>query len=146
MAIETGTRVGVYEVLEQIGAGGMGKVYRAKDTKLGRDVAIKVLSEEFSQDQDRVARFEREAKLLASLNHPYIATLHGLEDADGEQFLVMELVPGETLAERIARGPIPIDEAIPLFQQIAEGLEAAHDTDRVPGIQRERRHLDLRHR
>ena len=126
MAIETGTRVGVYQIRELIGAGGMGKVYRAEDTKLGRDVAVKVLPEEFSRDPDRVARFEREARLLASLNHPYVATLHGLDDADGEQFLVMELVDGETLADRIARGPIPIDEALPLFQQIAEGLEAAH--------------------
>ena len=105
----------------------MGEVYRARDTKLGRDVAIKVLPEEFSQHKERLAKFEREARLLASVNHPNIATLHGLEDADGIRFLVMELVEGETLAERIAQGPIPIDEALPLFLQIAEGLEAAHE-------------------
>ena len=105
----------------------MGEVYRARDTKLGREVAIKVLPEEFSQDEARVARFEREAKLLASVNHANIATLYGHEESNGKQFLVMELVEGETLAERIARGPIPVDEAIQLFIQIAEGLEAAHD-------------------
>ena len=127
MALGAGTRLGVYEILAPIGAGGMGEVYRARDTKLGRDVAVKVLPEEFSRDQERLARFEREAKLLASLNHANIATLHGLETSDGIQFLVMELVEGETLAERIASGPITNDEAIPLFIQIAEGLEAAHD-------------------
>lgn len=105
----------------------MGEVYRARDTKLDRDVAIKVLPEEFARDAERLARFERETKVLASLNHPNIATLHGLEEHDGRQLLVMELVEGETLAERIARRPLPIDEAIPLFVQIAEGLEAAHD-------------------
>ena len=102
-------------------------MYRARDTKLGREVAIKVLPEAFAQDRERLARFEREARLLASLNHPSIATLHGLEQEGELHFLVMELVPGETLAERIARGPIPIDEALPLFQQMAEALEAAHD-------------------
>ena len=105
----------------------MGEVYRARDTKLGRDVALKVLPEEFSRDKERLERFEREARLLAQLNHPNIATLHGLEESDGQPFLVMELVEGETLAERIARGPIPLDEAIPLFIQIAGGLEAAHE-------------------
>ena len=104
-----------------------GEVYRARDTKLGRDVAIKVLPEEFSRDKERLDRFEREARLLAQLNHPNIATLYGLEEHDGQQFLVMELVEGETLAERIAKGPIPVDEAIPLFIQIAESLEAAHE-------------------
>ena len=105
----------------------MGEVYRARDTKLGRDVAIKVLPEEFSQDKERLDRFQREARLLAQLNHPNIATLHGLEEHDGQQFLVMELVEGETLAERIAKGPISAEEAISLFIQIAEGLEAAHE-------------------
>ena len=105
----------------------MGEVYRARDTKLGREVAIKVLPEAFSRDKERLARFEREAKLLASLNHPNIATLYGLEESDGQLFIVMELVEGETLAERIASGPIPIDEATLLFNQIAEGLEAAHE-------------------
>ena len=109
-----------------IGAGGMGEVYRARDTKLGREVAIKVLPEEFTQHPEKLARFEREAKLLAALNHPGIATLHGLEDAEGEPFLVMELVDGETLAERIARGALPVDEAMTLSQQIAEALAAAH--------------------
>ena len=127
MSLATGTRLGLYEVLSPIGAGGMGEVYRARDTKLGREVAIKVLPEEFSQDSERLARFEREAKLLASLNHPNVATLYGHEESNGQQLLVMELVEGETLAERIARGPIPADEAIELFLQIAEGLEAAHE-------------------
>ena len=122
-----GTRLTHYELIEELGAGGMGVVYRARDTKLDRDVAIKILPAEWSRDLDRRARFEREAKLLAALNHPYVATLHGLEESDGVQFLVMELVEGETLAERIARGPIPVEEAIPIFVKIAEGLEAAHE-------------------
>ena len=127
MALNTGTRLGGYEILAPIGRGGMGEVYRAKDTKLGRDVAIKVLPDEFAQDKERLNRFEREARLLAQLNHSNIATLYGLEESSGQQFLVMELVEGETLAERIAGGPIPLDEALPLFIQIAEGLEAAHE-------------------
>ena len=127
MPIENHTRLGSYEILEPIGAGGMGEVYRARDTKLGREVAIKVLREEFSGHKERLDRFEREAKLLAQVNHANIATLHGLEEHNGQQFLVMELVEGETLAERIARGPVPFDEAIPLFVEIAEGLEAAHE-------------------
>jgi serine/threonine-protein kinase len=105
----------------------MGEVYKARDTKLGREVAVKVLPEAFAENKERLARFEREARLLASLNHPNIATIHGLEESDGVRFLVMELVEGETLAERIKRGPIPVDEALPLFKQIAEGLEAAHE-------------------
>ena len=127
MTLASGTRLNIYEILAPIGAGGMGEVYRVRDTKLGREVAIKVLPEAFSRDKERMARFEREAKLLASLNHANIATLYGLEESDGQLYLAMELVEGETLAERIARGPIPIDEAILLFVQIAEGLEAAHD-------------------
>ena len=123
MALKPGTQLGPYEITAPLGAGGMGEVYRATDTKLKREVAIKVLPDEFSADADRLTRFEREAKVLASLNHPAIATLYGFEDG----FLVMELVEGETLAERIAKGPIPADEAIPLFVEIAEGLEAAHD-------------------
>ena len=123
MTLAPGTKLRQYEVVASIGAGGMGKVYRARDTKLGREVAIKVLPEALSKDRERLLRFEREAKLLASLNHPAIATLYGFED----DFLVMELVEGETLAARIARGPIPIDEARSLFIQIAEGLEAAHE-------------------
>jgi Tol biopolymer transport system component len=105
----------------------MGEVYRARDTKLGRDVALKVLPEEFTADPDRLARFEREAKVLASLNHAHIAHIYGLEEADGQKALVLELVEGSTLAARIARGPVPVDEAIPLFRQIAQGLEAAHE-------------------
>ena len=129
MPLTPGTKLNQYEVVEAIGAGGMGEVYRARDTKLGRDVAIKVLPEVFAQDQERLDRFEREARLLAQLNHSNIATLHGLEEQDGQKFLVMELVEGETLAERIARGPIPLDEALPLFIQIAEGMEAAHEKE-----------------
>jgi serine/threonine-protein kinase len=127
MTLRIGTMLGQYEILSPIGAGGMGEVYQARDTKLGRDVAIKVLPETFSQDKERVARFEREARLLASLNHPNIASIYDLEHSDGVQFLVLELVPGETLAERIARGAIPVDEALPLFKQMAEGLAAAHE-------------------
>ena len=122
-----GTKLGGYEILAAIGAGGMGEVYRARDSKLGREVAIKVLPEEFTQHPQKLARFEREARLLAALNHPGIATLHGLEEAEGKPFLVMELIEGETLAERIARGPLPVNEALPLSQQIAEALEAAHE-------------------
>ncbi len=103
-----------YKVLEKIGQGGMGEVYRAEDTNLSRDVAIKVLPEQFTQDPQRLARFEREAKLLASLNHPNIAAIHSFEHADDIHFLVLELVPGETLAEKVAKGPLPVEEAKPL--------------------------------
>ena len=127
MALSAGTRLGNFEILAPLGAGGMGEVYRARDTKLGREVAIKVLPDSLVQDVERLARFGREAKLLASLNHPNIATLHGLEEWESKPFLVMELVEGETLAERLKRGPMPIDEAIPMFIGIAEGLEAAHE-------------------
>ena len=127
MPLTSGTKLGSYEILSLLGKGGMGEVYRARDTKLGREVAIKALPEAFSQDKERLVRLEREARLLASLNHPNVATLHGLEDANGIRFLVMELVEGETLAERIARGPIRLDEALPLFKQIADGLSAAHE-------------------
>jgi serine/threonine-protein kinase len=127
MSLNPGTKLGSYEIISSIGAGGMGEVYRARDTKLGREVAIKVLPEAFSKDPERLARFEREARLLASLNHPHIATIHGLENVGGTNFLVMELVPGETLAEKIARGPIPFRDALPLFQQISEALQAAHE-------------------
>jgi serine/threonine protein kinase len=105
----------------------MGEVYQAKDKKLGRDVAIKVLPDEFAKDVDRVARFQREAKLLASLNHPNIAAIHGLEESGGTNFFVLELVEGETLADRIKAGPIPVEEALKLALQIAEALEAAHE-------------------
>jgi serine/threonine protein kinase len=116
-----------YEISAQIGRGGMGEVYQAKDTKLGRDVAIKVLPEEFALDTDRVARFQREAKLLASLNHPNIAAIYGLEESDGTHFLVMELIEGQTLKDRIKAGPIPVEEALRLALQMAEALEAAHE-------------------
>ena len=123
----TGRTLSHYKVLEKIGEGGMGEVYLAKDTKLDREVAVKVLPATFSENKERLARFEREARLLASLNHPNIAAIHEIEESDGVHFLALEYVPGETLAERIKRGPIPIDEALPLFKQIAEGLEAAHE-------------------
>jgi serine/threonine protein kinase len=116
-----------YEITAEIGKGGMGEVYQAKDTKLGRDVAIKVLPEEFARDTDRVARFQREAKLLASLNHPNIAAIYGLEESEGIHFLVMELIEGDTLRDRIKSGPIPVEEALSLALQMAEALEAAHE-------------------
>ncbi len=119
--------LGHYQIISEIGKGGMGEVYQAKDQKLGRDVAIKVLPEEFARDADRVARFQREAKVLASLNHPNIAAIHGLEESGGTNFLVLELVEGETLAERLKRGPIAIEESLKLALQIAEALEAAHE-------------------
>jgi serine/threonine protein kinase len=127
MALAPGTRLGTYEVVNAIGAGGMGEVYRARDTKLGRDVAIKVLPSSVTCDPERLARFAREAQVLASLNHPNIAAIYHVEEADGVPAIVMELVEGETLADRIARGPIPIDEALPIAKQIAEALEAAHE-------------------
>src|SRR5262245_13919267 len=127
MSFGPGTHLGPYEIVSAIGAGGMGEVYRATDTNLGRVVAIKVLPEAFAQDPERVARFEREAKTLASLNHPNIAIIHGLEKSRGICALVMELVEGEDLSQRIARGPIPIDEALPIARQIADALEAAHE-------------------
>ena len=127
MSLNAGTRLGSYEIVSRLGAGGMGEVYRARDSKLERDVAIKVLHDAFAKDEERLARFEREAKLLARLSHANVATLHGLEESQGRKFLVMELVEGETLAERIAKGPLALEEAIPLFLQIAEGLEAAHE-------------------
>ncbi len=116
-----------YKVLEKIGQGGMGEVYRAEDTNLSREVAIKVLPEQFTKDPQRLARFEREAKLLASLNHPNIAAIHSFEHSDEIHFLVLELVPGETLAEKVAKGPVPVEEALEVCRQIAEGVEAAHE-------------------
>jgi serine/threonine-protein kinase len=126
VALTPGTRIGSYEIAAQIGIGGMGEVYRATDTKLGRPVAIKVLPAAVAQDAERLARFDREARTLASLNHPNIAAIYGLEDANSTKALVMELVGGPTLADRIAKGPIPADEALPIAKQIAEALEAAH--------------------
>ena len=125
--ISSGTRLGPYEIVSAIGAGGMGEVYRARDTKLNREVAVKVLPEEVARNAERMSRFEREAKVLASLNHPNIASIHGFEDSGSVHALVMELVEGQTLADRIAKGPIPLDEALPLAKQICEGLEYAHE-------------------
>src|SRR6058998_135868 len=124
MTITTGTRLGAYEVRAPLGAGGMGEVYRATDCKLGRDVAIKVLPADVAHDPERLARFEREARLLASLNHPNIAAIYGLERADGVPFVALELVEGEDLAERLKRGPIPVNDALEIARQIAEALEA----------------------
>ena len=132
MSLSIGTTVGPYQVLGPLGQGGMGEVYRARDRKLNRDVAIKILPDLFSADPDRLSRFEREAQLLAALNHPNIAHIHGFEESPpgpgqtGLRALVMELVEGPTLAERLAAGPVPLDEALPIARQIAEGLEAAH--------------------
>ena len=127
MTLTAGTKLGPYEIVAPLGAGGMGEVYRARDSKLNRDVAIKVLLPVVANDPDRLARFSREAQVLASLNHPNIAHIHGLEEADGITALVLELVEGEDLAQRIARGAIPLDEALPIAKQIADALEAAHE-------------------
>ena len=122
-----GREIGAYRILSLLGVGGMGEVYRARDTKLGREVAIKILPAVFSSDAERRARFEREARVLATLNHPHIGAIYGLEDADGVQALVLELVEGETLAERIAHGPLPMAEELANGRQIADALEAAHE-------------------
>ena len=127
MALSAGTRLGSYEIIAPLGAGGMGEVYRARDTKLGRAVAIKVILDQFAADPERIGRFEREAKMLASLNHPRIASLFGMEHVDGQHFLVMELIEGETLADRLRHRPLPVEEALPIAVQIAEALEAAHE-------------------
>ena len=127
MALTAGARLGPYEITAKIGAGGMGEVYRAHDTKLGRDVAIKTLSNHFTSDPDRLARFEREARVLVSLNHPHIGEIYGLEHADGVRALVLELIPGETLADRIARGPMPLKDALAIARQIVDALDAAHE-------------------
>src|SRR5439155_7749538 len=127
MGFSAGTRYGSYEVAGLIGAGGMGEVYRARDTRLGREVALKVLPEEFARDTERLARFEREAHLLAQLNHPNIAAIYGLEEIESERFLVLELVPGPTLSERLAEGRLPIEEALAIARQVADGLGAAHE-------------------
>src|SRR5690349_14853021 len=123
MQFSPGDRLGTYQILAVIGAGGMGEVYRARDMKLNRDVAIKVLPDSFAQNTDRLARFDREAQVLASLNFPHIAAIYGVE----ERALIMELVEGPTLAERIAQGPIPLEEALPIAKQIADALEYAHE-------------------
>ncbi|MBI3048859.1 MAG: serine/threonine protein kinase, partial [Acidobacteria bacterium] len=134
MSLQPGQRLGVYEVTAPIGAGGMGEVYRARDTKLHRDVALKILPEAFAFDADRLARFEREAQALAALNHPNIAVIYGLEESPSTRSgqalvhaLILELVEGQTLADRIAEGPIPVDEALSITRQIIDALEAAHE-------------------
>src|SRR5262245_10769306 len=134
MSLPSGTKLGPYEILAPLGAGGMGEVYRGRDTRLNRDVALKILPHVFALDPDRLARFKREAQVLAALNHPNIAAIYGLEGQDGRDgrdrsqpiALVLELVEGPTLADRISRGPIPIDESVAIAKQIAEALETAH--------------------
>jgi eukaryotic-like serine/threonine-protein kinase len=127
MTLSAGTRLGPYEILSPLGAGGMGEVYKARDTRLGREVAVKVLPESVASDPERLARFEREARLVASLNHPHIAAIYGLEDSTSVKALVLELVEGPTLQDRIAVGPIPVEEALAIARQMAEALEAAHE-------------------
>src|SRR6516162_9604320 len=127
MALKIGTQLGAHEITALLGKGGMGEVYRARDLKLKREVAIKILPDEFSSDADRVGRFQREAEVLASLNHPNIAAIHSLEESGGTRFLVLELVEGETLEERLRRGPIRVQEALAITNSICEALEAAHE-------------------
>jgi eukaryotic-like serine/threonine-protein kinase len=127
MPLAAGARLGASEIVGLLGAGGMGEVYRARDTRLRREVAIKILPDAFAADAERLSRFEREAQLLASLNHPNIAIVHGLEEWDGRRALVLELIEGRTLAESIAERPIPMDDAIAIARQIANALEAAHE-------------------
>src|SRR5262245_45039082 len=127
MTLSAGTKLGVYEIASLLGAGGMGEVYRARDSKLKREVAIKVLPGAFSRDDQRVSRFQREAEVLALLNHPHIAGIYDLGEFGDSRFLVLELVEGDTLADRIARGPIALDEALSIAMQVAEALEAAHE-------------------
>ena len=127
MPLTVGTRLGHYDVIALLGEGGMGQVWQATDTQLNRQVALKILPDAFAADPDRLARFKREAQILASLNHPNIAAIYGIEEAEGTRALVLELVEGPTLADRISKGPIPLDEALPIAKQIAEALEAAHE-------------------
>jgi serine/threonine-protein kinase len=127
MTLVSGTKRGPYEILAPLGAGGMGEVYRARDTRLRREVALKALPAAFAADSERLARLEREARLLAALNHPNIAGIYGIEDSDDSVLLVLELVEGQTLAERLSAGPLSIEDALSISSQIASGLEAAHD-------------------
>jgi len=125
--LESGSRVGPYEVIERLGAGGMGEVYRARDSRLNREVALKILPAAFAGDVDRMARFEREAQVLASLNHPHISALHGLEESGPVRALVMELVEGPTLADKIETGAMPVEDVVAIGRQMAEALEYAHE-------------------
>lgn len=134
MSLAFGSRLGPYEILSLLGSGGMGEVYRAHDTKLGRDVALKILPDAFTHDPLRIARFRREAQVLASLNHPHIGAIYGLDEANGHHFLVLELVDDNNLATRIARRPLPIDETLAIAKQIAEALEAAQRKGSFIGI------------
>jgi serine/threonine protein kinase len=127
LALTPGSRLGVYEITALIGEGGMGQVYRATDTRLKRQVAIKILPSSVATDADRLARFQREAEVLASLNHPHIGSIYGLEESAGITALVMEFVEGDDLSQRIARGALPLDEALPIAKQIAQALESAHE-------------------
>ena len=127
MPLTPGMKLGPYEIVAPLGSGGMGEVWRARDPRLDREVAIKSLPAEFAQDAERLARFEREAKILASLSHPHIAGIHGLEEAGGARYLVLELVSGESVAQRLSRGRLPLDETLALGRQVAAALEAAHD-------------------
>src|SRR5512143_35888 len=127
MPLVTGSRLGVYAILDPLGAGGMGEVYRALDTRLGREVAVKALPAQFSRDPARLSRFEREARMLAALNHPAVAAIYGLEDLEGTSFIVMELVPGQTLSEMLSGGALPLEESLRIARQITEALEAAHE-------------------
>src|SRR5205814_360152 len=127
MDVSQGSKLGGYEVVSSLGAGGMGEVFRARDPRLERDVALKLLPADIANDPERLARFRREAQVLASLNHPHVGAIHGLEESNGTPFLVLELVEGEDLSQRIARGAIPLDEALAIALQIADALEAAHE-------------------
>lgn len=127
MTLSIDTRLGSHEITALLGKGGMGEVYRARDLKLKREVAIKILPEAFSRDPDRMARFQREAEVLASINHPNVAAIHDLEETGGTRYIVLELAEGETIADRIARGPIALEEALDIAKHICEALEAAHE-------------------
>ena len=140
MSLDSGTTLGSYQVTAKIGQGGMGEVYRARDTKLDRDVALKVLPQAFTDDPDRLARFEREAKVLASMNHPNIGGIHGLEELEGVRALVLEYIDGPTLADRIAQGPIPVDEALPIAKQIAEATRSRSRSGRYSSRSETRQH------
>src|SRR6267142_2108333 len=127
MAVQTGATIGPYKVDREIGRGGMGVIFLAHDTRLGRTVALKALPDDVASDTDRLQRFEREARVLASLNHPNIAAIYGLEEAEGRRYLALELIEGETLADKLSRGPLPLHEALDILIQITSGMEAAHD-------------------